>query len=120
MTFPANLAAAVARAAFDAFVEQALVPSPRRGQVVVPDNLSVHEGAEAKRRVEAAGCRPVFLPTSSPDFNPIEQAFAKFKQAPRRLGPRSFEAVVEAVGAALATVTPRDACAFYRAAGYAA
>jgi transposase len=111
---------AVDRAAFDAFVARALVPSLRPGQVVVLDNLSVHKSPAARRLVEAAGCRLVFLPTYSPDLNPIELAFAKCKQALRRLEPRSFEAVVGAVGAALAAVTPGDARAFFRAAGYPA
>ncbi|MDP9365989.1 MAG: transposase [Chloroflexota bacterium] len=111
---------AVDRAAFDAFVERWLVPALRPGQVVVLDNLSVHKSPRARRLVEAAGCRLVFLPTYSPDLNPIELAFAKCKTALRRAGPRSFGAVVAAVGAALAAVTPADARAFYRAAGYAA
>jgi len=111
---------AVDRAAFDAFVQRLLVPSLRPGQVVVLDNLSVHKSPAARRLIEAAGCRLVFLPTYSPDFNPIEAAFAKCKEALRRATPRSFDAVVEAVGSALAAVTPADARAFYRAAGYPA
>lgn len=111
---------AVDRVAFGAFVGRLLVPSLRPGQVVVPDHLSVPKSAEARKPVEAAGCRPVFLPTSSPDVNPSERAFAKGKQARRRSGPRSFEAVVEAVGRALASVTASDARACYRAAGYPA
>jgi len=111
---------AVDRAALDAFVAQLLVPALRPGQVVVLDNLSVHKSATARRLVEAAGCRLGFLPTYSPDFNPIEQAFAKCKQALRRIGPRTYEAVVAAVGQALASVTPADARGFYRAAGYPA
>ena len=108
---------AVDRAAFDAFVERLLVPSLRPGQVVVLDNLSVHKSPVARRLVEAAGCRLVFLPTYSPDFNPIEAAFAKCKQALRRAAPRSFDAVVAAVGEALAAVTPAAAAAFCQAAG---
>ncbi len=109
---------AVDRAAFDAFVEGQLVPALRPGQIVVLDNLSVHKSAKAKRLVAAAGCELVFLPTYSPDLNPIEHAFAKCKQALRRAGPRSFDAVAAAVGQALAAVTPEDARGFYRAAGY--
>lgn len=109
---------AVDRAVFDAFIARALVPVLRPGQVVVLDNLSVHKSPQAQRLIEAAGCRLVFLPTYSPDFNPIELAFARCKQALRRLGPRSFEAVVDAVGQALTGVTPAHAAGFYRAAGY--
>lgn len=109
---------AVDRQVFDLFVERVLVPSLRPGQIVLLDNLKVHESAAARRRIEAAGCHLVFLPTYSPDFNPIEQAFAKIKQALRRAGARSWEAIVAAIGAALETVTPADARAFFAAAGF--
>jgi transposase len=58
------------------------------------------------------------LPTDSPDFNPIEPAFAKIKQALRRIGPRSWETIVAAIGAALDTVTAADARAFFADAGF--
>lgn len=109
---------AVDRLAFDAFVEQALVPSLRPGQIVVLDNLAVHESATARKAIEAAGCRLVFLPTSSPDLNPIEQAFAKVKQALRRVAARSWDAIVAAIGDALATVSAADARAFFADAGF--
>jgi transposase len=109
---------AVDRPVFEAFVERVLVPSLRPGQIVVLDNLSVHKSARARTLVEAAGCRLVFLPTYSPDFNPIELAFAKTKQALRRIGARSFESVVTAVGETLATITPTDAHAFFAHAGF--
>ena len=109
---------AVDRDAFDAFVVQLLVPALRPGQVVVLDNLSVHKSTAARTAIEAAGCRVVFLPTYSPDFNPIEFAFAKTKQALRRAEARSVEVVVATIGATLATVSAADAQAFYRHAGY--
>jgi len=109
---------AIDRDAFDAFVAQVLAPRLRPGQVVVLDNLAVHKSARARDLVEAAGCRLVFLPTYSPDFNPIELAFAKAKAALRRAEARSVAAVVDAVGAALASVPAADARAFYRHAGY--
>ena len=109
---------AVDRDAFDAFVTQLLVPELRPGRGVVLDNRSVHKSAAARAAIEAAGCRVVFLPTYSPDFNPIEQAFAKAKQDLRRAEPRSVEAVVAAVGSALASVSAADARAFFRHAGY--
>lgn len=104
--------------AFDTFIRQVLVPALRPGQVVVLDNLSVHRSPRARAAVEAAGCRLVFLPTYSSDFNPIELAFAKVKTALRRAEARSFDTVVTALGAALATVTAADAHAFFHAAGY--
>jgi len=66
----------------------------------------------------AAGCQVVFLPTSSPDFNPIEQAFAKTKQALGRAGARTEEGVCAAVSDALTTITAADARAFFAAVGF--
>lgn len=109
---------AIDRPVFDAFVERVLVPSLRPGQIVVLDNLSVHKSARAKALIHAAGGQLVFLPTYSPDLNPIEQAFAKTKQALRRVGARSWESVVAAVGETLRTVTAADARAFFAEAGF--
>ncbi|MBA2598256.1 MAG: transposase, partial [Chloroflexia bacterium] len=103
---------------FERFVAEVLVPSLRPGQIVVWDNLSVHKSADARARIEAAGCHVVFLPSYSPDCNPIEQAFAKTKQALRRIGPRSWESVAAAVGEVLPTVTAADARAFFADAGF--
>jgi len=110
---------AVDRSVFEAFVERVLVPSLRPGQIVILDNLSVHKSARANALIHAAGCQLVFLPTYSPDLNPIEPAFAKTKQALRRGAARSWESVVAAVGDALRTVTEADARAFFTDAGFA-
>ena len=109
---------AVDRPVFEAFVERVLVPSLQPGQIVVLDNLSVHKSARAKALIQAAGCYLVFLPTYSPDLNPIEPAFAKTKQALRRVGARSFEAVVPAVTMALPLITVTDAQVFFADAGF--
>jgi transposase len=103
---------------FDAFVARVLLPSLRPGQIVVLDNLNVHKSAQVRRRIEAAGCHLVFLPSYSPDFNPIEQAFAKIKQALRRREARSWAAVVAAIGDLLDTITAADARAFFTDAGF--
>jgi transposase len=115
---PVLLPGALDRPAFEAWVAQQLVPALRPGQTVVLDNLSVHKSARARRLVEAAGCRLRFLPRYSPDFNPIELAFAKLKQALRRAGARTFDALVAAAKPAIEGVTPADARAFFAAAGY--
>ena len=109
---------AVDRQVFDLVVERLLVPSLRPGQIVVLDTRKVHDSAPARRLIVAAGCHLVFLPTSSPDMNPIEPAFAKIKQALRRIGPRSWETIVAAIGAALDTVSTADAQAFFADAGF--
>src|SRR5215212_10796630 len=104
---------AVDRLVFEAFVERVLVPSLRPGQVVVLDNLSVHKSAQARQLIEQAGCRLVFLPSYSPDFNPIEHAFAKTKQGLRRLEARTWDSIVVAIGQVVDTVTAADAHAFF-------
>ena len=107
----------VDRHVFETFIERVLVPTLRPGQIVVLDNLSVHKRARARALIGAAGCQLVFLPTYSPDFNPIEHAFAKIKLL-RRVGARTWESVVTAVGETLRTVTEIDARAFFANAGF--
>jgi transposase len=109
---------AVDRLVFETFVERALVPTLRPGHIVVLDNLSVRKSPTTRARIEAVGCHLVFLPTYSPDLNPIEQAFAKTKQALRRVGARSFETIAAAVGETLPTITISDAQAFFADAGF--
>jgi transposase len=105
-------------AVFAASVRQALAPALRPGQVVVLDNLSVHKDAQARAAVAAAGCRLLFPPASSPDFNPIESAFAKLKTHPRRAAAREFEPLVDAIGEGLAAITPADARGFFAHCGF--
>jgi transposase len=97
------------RPACEAYVRQLLVPSLRSGQVVVMDRLNVHRGTAIQALIEGAGCRLLLLPSYSPDFNPIEQAFAKIKTQLRAREARTFEALVAAIGTALDTITPTDA-----------
>ena len=104
--------------AFEAYVEHFLVPKLRRGQIVVMDNLSVHKSKRVERLVEGAGCELLFLPPYSPDFNPIEEAFSKVKGILRKAAARTRDALVEATGRALDTVTPEDIRGFYAGCGY--
>ena len=119
---PMVVRGAIDRAVFDVFLEFALVPSLRPGQLVVLEDLSVHKSALAQALIEAMGCRLEFLPTYSPDFNPIEQAFAKAKAkaALRRVQAWNHETRVAAVGEVLITITPSDCAGFFRAASYRA
>lgn len=105
---------------FVTFVREALVPVLRRGQVVVLDNLPAHRSPEVDRLVEAAGARVMRLPAYSPDFNPIEMAFSKVKQMLRSLAVRTVRGLFDAIGVALASVTPADAANYIRHCGYAA
>jgi transposase len=103
---------------FLAYVQQVLVPSLHRGDVVVLDNLVVHKQPEVSAAIEAAGARVRFLPPYSPDFNPIEQAFAKLKAFLRAARPRSFEDVCALVAAALRLFTPTECGNYVRHSGY--
>jgi transposase len=103
---------------FDAFIEQVLTPTLRRGDLVIMDNLSSHKSRRARELIEAAGAEAVFLPPYSPDLNPIELAFSKIKQRLRSLSCRSVERLWSTMQSVLDGVTTRDATAFFRHCGY--
>ncbi len=105
-------------ALFAQWVTTYLVPTLRPGQLVILDNLSVHKHGEAREAIEAAGCQMRFLPAYSPDFNPIELIFSRLKAHLRKIGARTIDPLLDAIGAALNAVTAQDACACFRHAGY--
>jgi transposase len=104
--------------AFETYVKHFLAPSLGEGQVVVLDGLGAHRTDRVEELIEARGAKLVFLPSYWPDLNPIEEAFSKIKQLVRKAGARVREALVEAIGRALATVTPEDAAGWFAHAGY--
>jgi len=103
---------------FEAYVEQVLAPTLRRGQIVVVDNLGAHKGERVRELIEERGCQLLYLPPYSPDFNPIEQAFSKVKGLLRRAEARARESLIEAMGVALCAVSARDARGFFGHCGY--
>ncbi len=111
---------ATSRIVFEVYIEKVLVPSLRRGQVVVMDNLSAHKGEHVRELIESTGCELLYLPPYSPDFNPIEEAFSKVKGLLRKAEARSRKALVEAMGKALDAVSARDARGFFEHCGYRA
>jgi transposase len=104
--------------AFLLYVEHFLRPTLKRGQIVVMDNLQIHKMQSVRQLIEERGCELVFLPSYSPDFNPIEEAFSKVKALLRKAKARTFEALVEATGRALSAVTKEDARGFFGNCGY--
>ena len=104
--------------AFEAYVEHFLAPSLEKGQVVVLDGLGAHRTEKVRELVQAKGADLLFLPSYSPDLNPIEEAFSKIKALVRKEGARVREVHVEAIGRALAAVRPEDAAGWFAHAGY--
>ncbi len=103
---------------FESYVEKVLVPSLEEGQVVVMDNLGAHRPKRIRELIEQQGCELVYLPAYSPDYNPIEEAFAKIKNLLRKAAARSKEALVEAIAVALSAITAEEARGFFEHAGY--
>jgi transposase len=103
---------------FEAYVERVLAPTLREGQVVIMDNLSAHKGERVRELIEGRGCELSYLPSYSPDLNPIEEAFSKMKNLLRKAEARSREALLEAIGAAISAVSDRDARGFFEHCGY--
>ena len=99
---------------FRAYVEQFVVPILRPGDIVVMDNLPSHKVAGIRAAIEAAGAELRYLPPYSPDFNPIEQFFAKLKALLRKAAARTTDALIAAIADALTKVSPQE-CANYLA-----
>jgi transposase len=118
LSAPAVFDGPIDKATFQAYVEQVLVPTLRRGDVVVLDNLAVHKQPAIRTAIEAAGAQLRFLPPYSPDFNPIELAFAKLKAFLRAARPRTFDQVCELIADVLGRFTATECRNFVRHCGY--
>ena len=104
--------------AFTAYAEKILAPTLSPGDVVVMDNLPAHKVSGAQAAIERAGARLLFLPPYSPDFNPIEQAFAKIKALLRKAAARTVQALDAAIASALDAFTPHECANYFTNAGY--
>ena len=109
---------ATTAAVFETYVERVLSPMLHPGQVVVMDNLSAHKGERVRELIEERGCELMYLPPYSPDFNPIEEAFAKIKGILRKSEARRRKALIDAIGQAISAVSVRDARSFFEHCGY--
>ena len=103
---------------FRAWVDQLLVPELRAGDIVVLDNLSSHKVAGVRAAIETAGARLLCLPSHSPDLNPIEQWFAKLKARLRKAAAPTFDALIQAIAAALKAFTPSQCANYLANSGY--
>jgi transposase len=118
MVAPMVLDGPINGAAFQAYVEQVLVPELKPGDIAIMDNLGSHKGPGVRAAIEAAGATLLYLPPYSPDFNPIENAFATFKAALRKAAERTVEGLWSAIGAAVDAFTPQECANYFAAAGY--
>jgi transposase len=103
---------------FETYVEKFLAPSLHEGQVVVLDGLGAHRTKRVRGLIEGRGCDLVFLPSYSPDLNPIEEAFSKIKNIVRKFGARTREALNEAIAAALSEIKLEDVIGWFSHCGY--
>ena len=101
-----------------AYVEEVLVPTLTPGDVVIMDNLSGHKRPAVRAEIEAAGATLLYLPPYSPDFNPIENAFAKLEALLRKAAERTIERLWAAIGELLVDFTPQQCANMFAAAGY--
>ena len=108
----------VNRNAFETYVEKVLAPELRPGDIVVMDNLASHKGPRVRILIEAARATLLYLPPYSPDFNPIENAFAKLKTLLRKAAERTVAGLWDAIGRLVDVFTPQECANYFAAAGY--
>jgi transposase len=118
MMAPMVLDGPINRLAFQAYVEQVLVPELSPGDIVVMDNLSSHKGPAVCQAIAATGARLLYLPPYSRDFNPIENAFAKLKALLRKAAEPTVDGLWDAIGHIIDLFTPSECANYFAAAGY--
>jgi transposase len=118
LTAPCVFSGAVNGEMFLAYVEQVLVPTLAKGDIVIMDNLPAHKVHGVREAIEAAGASLLYLPPYSPDLNPIEQAFAKLKSLLRARALRTIDALWKALGDIVGCFTQTECANFIRHSGY--
>ena len=103
---------------FQAYVRQCLAPTLVPGEIVVMDNLGSHKSPEISSAIQARRARLRYLPSYSPDLNPIELMFAKLKAHLRKAAERNLDTLRQRIGAILPTVTPQECANYFKTDGY--
>lgn len=103
---------------FLAYLEQVLCPRLQPGQIVIMDNLAAHKNPQVRKLIEQSGAQLLYRPPYSPDFNPIEQCWAKIKECLRAAKARLLDALDQAIAAAIAAITPENSSAWFQHCGY--
>jgi transposase len=109
---------AMNRDLFDAYVDQILIPTLKRGDILILDNLSAHKLPDFDDRLAPYGVKVIFLPPYSPDLNPIEKCWSKIKTALRKAKARTFDALVQALIQAFADISPQDVQHWFAHSGF--
>jgi transposase len=118
MTAPMVLEGAMTGEAFLAYVEQCLVPTLKRGDVVVADNFAAHKVPGVREAIEKAGATLRYLPKYSPDLNPIELPYSKFKQFLRKAAERTVPRLYRAIRSFIPQLSAQECANYFRHAGY--
>jgi transposase len=118
MTAPMVLDGAMNGVAFQAYVQQVLVPTLAPGDIVIMDNLPAHKAEGVRQAIEGAECRLLYLPPYSPDFNPIEKAFAKLKAILRAKAERTVDALWGTVGQVVTMFEQQECANYFKSCGY--
>ena len=118
MTAPMVLDGAMNGVAFQAYVEQVLIPTLVTGEIVIMDNLPSHKAQIVRLAIEGAGCSSLYVPPYSPDFNPIEKAFAKFKAVLRAKAERTVEGLWNTVGQIVTLFDPQECANYFKSCRY--
>jgi transposase len=103
---------------FETYVQHILSPTLQPGDIVIMDNLSPHKGASVQRLIEKAGAEILFLPSYSPDLNPIEKMWSKVKSDLRTTEARNQQALNDAIAASLSSITRQNAVNWFVSCGY--
>ena len=118
VTAPYVIDGAMDGPAFLAYIEQVLVPTLQKGDIVFMDNVRTHKVAGVREAIEATGAKQRFLPAYSPDLNPIENLYAKVKSDLRKGAARTVDALSKLVGRSLKAIAPSEYAGYFRHAGY--
>jgi transposase len=119
MTAPMVVEGAMTAEMFLAYVEQCLVPTLRRNNIVVMDNCRIHMGPGIRKAIEKAGATVRYLPKYSPDLNPIEMPYSKFKDFLRKVAARTVTSLNRAIRSFIPLLSPQECANYFRHAGYA-
>ena len=119
MTAPMVIEGAMNGEMFLAYVEQCLVPTLKRNDIVVVDNFAAHKMAGIREAIEKVGATLRFLPKYSPDLNPIEMPYSKFKAFLRKVAARTVPGLNRAIRSFIPQLSPQECANYFTHAGYA-